>query len=92
MIHKIAILSNQATISAQNVLIALDMNPDTLPNESSSLLLKDRVQLAEKEHIANVLVMTDGKINKAAEILGLERTTLFKKMKKYGMKKIIGNA
>ena len=41
----------------------------------------------EKEHIANVLAMTGRKLNKAAEILGVERTTLFKKMKKYGIEK-----
>ncbi len=85
VVHKIAVLSNRSTISAQTVLLALDLNPNINFEESESLLLKDKVIQAEKEHIANVLSMVDGKLNRAAEILGVERTTLFKKMKKYGL-------
>lgn len=87
VIHKIAVISNQNTVSAQSVLLALELNPQMQFDESASLLLKDKVTFMEKEHIANVLAMTGGKLNKAAEILGVERTTLFKKMKKYGIEK-----
>ncbi len=56
------------------------------------MLLKDRVALTEKEHIVNTLAATGGKLNKTAELLGIERTTLFKKMKKYGIEKMSRDA
>ncbi|RMH63036.1 MAG: hypothetical protein D6677_08445 [Calditrichaeota bacterium] len=49
--------------------------------------LKDKIAFEEKKHILNVLQSVAGKLNKAAEILDVERTTLFKKMKKYGIEK-----
>ncbi len=87
VVHRIVILANQTSVSARNVLLALELNPETQPTESFSMQLKDVVALAEKEHIVNVLALTGGKLGKAAEILGVERTTLFKKMKKYGIEK-----
>lgn len=87
IIHKIAIFSEEAMISGRSVLLALGAEPQMPSDLSASMLLKDRVILVEKEHITNVLAATGGKLGKAADILGIERTTLFKKMKKYGIDK-----
>ena len=48
----------------------------------SSALLLDEV---EKEHIFKVLEMTDGNRSEAAQILGIHRDTLLRKLKKYGV-------
>ena len=40
---------------------------------------------AERRHIAKVLERTDGQVKKAAELLGVSRTTLWEKMRKLGL-------
>ena len=44
--------------------------------------------LAEREnrHIAAVLQHTDGNITRAAEILKVDRVTVYNKIKKYGLR------
>ena len=41
----------------------------------------------EHEHVASVLAGTGGNISQAARILGIDRVTLYSKMKKYGLKR-----
>ena len=40
----------------------------------------------EKQHIAAVLASTDGNVKRAAEILQVDRVTVYKKIKKYGLR------
>jgi DNA-binding NtrC family response regulator len=40
----------------------------------------------EKQHIAAVLIGTDGNITRAAEILQVDRVTVYNKIKKYGLR------
>ena len=41
------------------------------------------IEVVVRNHILNVLEETNGNISKAAEILGIQRTTLYNKLKKY---------
>ncbi|MEO0129553.1 MAG: helix-turn-helix domain-containing protein [candidate division WOR-3 bacterium] len=41
----------------------------------------------EKEHILNVLRIYNWNIKKTAQVLGINRVTLYNKMEKYGLKK-----
>ncbi len=41
----------------------------------------------EKMHIENVLKECDFNISMGAKVLGIDRTTLYNKMKKYGIEK-----
>lgn len=43
----------------------------------------------EQEHILRILKMTEGNKSKASQILGIERSTLDRKLKKYGIKKSV---
>jgi DNA-binding NtrC family response regulator len=47
--------------------------------------LREVVAAAEKAHIQNVLKMTDGKIEEAAQMLGISRKNLWEKRKMYGL-------
>ncbi|MCA8946934.1 MAG: sigma-54-dependent Fis family transcriptional regulator, partial [Planctomycetes bacterium] len=47
--------------------------------------LKDVVAAAEKAHIKNILRMTGGKIEEAAQVLGISRKNLWEKRKQYGL-------
>ncbi len=52
------------------------------------LATKDlRLNAVEKEHILNVLKICDWNIKKAAQVLDINRVTLYNKMEKYGLKK-----
>lgn len=61
--------------------------PLNLGNGEKDELIGQRVSLevVEREHIEKVLNSTDGNKNKAAQILGIDRTTLYNKLKKYQM-------
>jgi DNA-binding NtrC family response regulator len=50
--------------------------------EESLLTLDD----AERSHIVNVLRATGGHVEKAAEVLALSRSSLYARLKKYGIK------
>lgn len=47
----------------------------------------DSLSAVEHRHIASVLERTDGNITRAAEILGVDRVTVYNKIKKYGLKR-----
>ena len=49
------------------------------------------LECVERRHIAHVLILTNGHRTEAARILGITRTTLYKKMYEYGLDKV-GNA
>ena len=43
------------------------------------------IPASNRQAIANALAATKGERGKAAEILGISRTTLYRKMKQYGI-------
>ncbi len=52
---------------------------------AACLPLKTAVQEFEKEYIAKTLASNNGKKGKIAGLLGMDRKTLFRKMKRYGL-------
>jgi DNA-binding NtrC family response regulator len=83
VIERAVIVATDETLRAHHL-------PDELRGEETTLA--DRPQgglltLAEAEarHIARVLAHTNGQIGAAAEILGIHRNTLTRKMKEYGL-------
>ena len=56
-----------------------------VPSSQSSLSLADAREAAEKHQIARVLAENDGQIGKTAEALGVSRTTLWEKMRRYDL-------
>ena len=51
------------------------------PTENSDL----SIDTLESHHIARVLNMTHGNYAKTARLLGIDRTTLYNKVKRYGL-------
>jgi two-component system response regulator AtoC len=41
----------------------------------------------EKRHVAAVLAHTGGNVSQSARILGIDRVTLYNKMRKYGLRR-----
>ncbi|RLE19189.1 MAG: sigma-54-dependent Fis family transcriptional regulator [Acidobacteria bacterium] len=78
----------RAFVTAKGKLITTDelafLTPEKIPVMTSpSLSLAD----IEKMHIENVLKECDYNISMGAKVLGIDRTTLYNKMKKYGIEK-----
>ncbi len=69
------------------------MPADLFPERSTSPVMENRFiaslgtarEDAEKRHIQRALAMTGGAILPAAKVLGISRTTLWEKMKRYGL-------
>ncbi len=83
IIERAVLLSNSSTLSAEHLL--LSYNPST-SSESEDVDQDKSIAAVEKQHIAKVLTETSWRMTKASKILGINRTTLYNKIKQYGMK------
>src|SRR5438105_1221997 len=83
VIERGVIVANDDTLRAEHL-------PDEIRGEETALTCRPQgglLALAEVEarYIARVLAHTNGQIGAAAEILGIHRNTLTRKMKEYGL-------
>jgi len=83
------VIERAVLVAEGDVLRVEDLSEDLRAEETS---LPDRPQRAlltlaelEARHIARVLAHTNGQIGSAAEILGIHRNTLTRKIKEYGL-------
>ena len=78
----------RAVALSDNTLIGLSDLPSDL-RELSMVNVERQVwpslEDAEKAYIQKVLTLTDGHRSRAAEVLGIPRTTLWRKMKRLGL-------
>ena len=83
VIERATIVTMDETLRAEHLPEELRGEERALPNRPQGALLT----LAEVEarHIARVLAHTSGQIGAAAEILGIHRNTLTRKMREYGL-------
>jgi DNA-binding NtrC family response regulator len=66
------------------------ITPKDLPfqhSEKSSTAKSNSIADIEKNHIINILEQNNWNISRSAEILGIDRVTLYNKIEKYGMKR-----
>jgi DNA-binding NtrC family response regulator len=83
VMERAVILANDAALRTEHLPEEIRGEEATLPAGEQATI----VTLAELEarHIARVLAHTGGQISAAAEILGIHRNTLTRKMKEYGL-------
>lgn len=74
-------------IASEPQIWSRDLPPEITQQTSSSIIGSKTLEELEKEHIKKVLVEKDWDIQKAARFLGIHRSTLYNKMKKYKLKK-----
>lgn len=65
----------------------LIQDSDDYDHDSCTITLKQSIEEAEKKAIYNALTESDGKINQAADHLGISRKNLWEKMKRYRIEK-----
>ena len=83
IIERAVLLSNSSTLPAEHLL--LNSNPST-NSKSASVDGDSSIAAVEKLHITKILKETSWRMTKASKILGINRTTLYNKIKQYGMK------
>jgi len=83
VIERAVIVASESTILAEHLPDEVRAGETAVPETGARGLLT----LAEVEarHIARVLAHTNGQIGAAAEVLGIHRNTLTRKMKEYGL-------
>jgi DNA-binding NtrC family response regulator len=85
-----ATIQRAVTLTKREVLAPEDLYPDDAPaaslgGETSPLLLNDAVREVERRYLHEVLQSVGGQRMRAAQILGISRKTLWKKLKTLGL-------
>lgn len=88
VIERAIILSKGPLIVPEDfpeVLLHSSKHKEELPDSANGLKLKDALKSPEKDLIVKALEAVDWNRNEAAKTLGINRTTLYKKMQKFGL-------
>ncbi len=86
VIERIVILCRDCEISVDDLPESMrEVNGRLNKNGSESLSLKSALKFSEKEIVERALKQFNGNRKKAAEFLDINRTTLYNKMKEYGL-------
>jgi two-component system, NtrC family, nitrogen regulation response regulator NtrX len=84
LIERIVILNPQIRVDARHIPLAGFRKPTDRPLDRFGSLQEVR-EAAEREYILKKLEETNGNITRTAELLGLERSNLYRKMKTLGI-------
>ncbi|GAB4367119.1 MAG: sigma-54 dependent transcriptional regulator [Calditrichia bacterium] len=79
-IERAMVVGKKPELSVEDLPLYFDKRPNKI---SEKLALAD----IEKQHIEKVLAETEGNITRAASLLGIDRVTLYNKLKKYGIQR-----
>ncbi|MBC9206375.1 sigma-54-dependent Fis family transcriptional regulator [Roseomonas aerophila] len=63
-----------------------DLFPEHRAREAPPLSLSDARDAAERQHIRQILARSGNRINEAAQMLGISRTTMWERMRRLGIK------
>lgn len=78
-IERAVIMSRDRNIKIDDLIVPSKLNAQTLTEDSL------KVEDLEKDAIEKAIKKSEGNLSKAADELGIGRTTLYRKMKKYGL-------
>ena len=83
VIERAVLLSNNATLSAEHLLLGSEIGAKATGEDEDA---DQSISTIEKQHIAAILKETSWQMTKASKILGINRTTLYNKIKHYDIK------
>ncbi|MGA8579764.1 MAG: sigma-54 dependent transcriptional regulator, partial [Bryobacteraceae bacterium] len=84
LIERIVILNPQVRVDARHIPLAGTRKPQDRPTDRFGSL-QDVREAAERDYILRKLEETSGNVTRTAELLGLERSNLYRKMKTLGI-------
>jgi len=83
VVERAVLLSNNSTLSAEHLLLGSGTGTkDSVQDDDAD----QSIATVEKSHITEVLKDTSWRMTKAAKLLGINRTTLYNKIKHYSIK------
>ena len=86
VIERVIIMVNDDTITAQDLgFLGRDGVSDVPVEQGAVVPLSDARDQFEKEYILKVLASQNGNMSRTAEILGVERSNLYKKLRAFGI-------
>ncbi|MCA9731998.1 sigma-54-dependent Fis family transcriptional regulator [candidate division KSB1 bacterium] len=85
MMQRVIIFLSEHQISPEDLLIAFDEEQRTNIPVNKDTSLEKAVNSFEKEYIEHALIVNQYKIIATAKMLNIDRTGLYRKMKKYGI-------
>ena len=83
VIERAVLLSSNSTISAEHLLLGSDTEMKDIGQDEE---VDQSISAVEKQHITEILKETSWRMTKASKILGINRTTLYNKIKHYSIK------
>ena len=83
LMERIVIMNPQVRIDARHIPLAARRTPAPRPERFASL--QEVREAAERDYIVRKLEETQGNVTRTAELLGLERSNLYRKMKALGI-------
>jgi two-component system, NtrC family, nitrogen regulation response regulator NtrX len=85
LIERIVILNPQSRIDARHIPLTLSRKPAADRSAQRYGSLQDVREAAERDYIQKKLEESNGNVSRAAELLGLERSNLYRKMRALGI-------
>jgi two-component system nitrogen regulation response regulator NtrX len=85
LIERIVILNPQTRIDARHIPLSLARKPPADRGAQRYGSLQEVREAAEREYIQKKLEESNGNVSRAAELLGLERSNLYRKMRALGI-------
>jgi two-component system, NtrC family, nitrogen regulation response regulator NtrX len=85
LIERIVILNPQVRVDARHIPLNTLRRPAPPPSLERSGSLQEVREAAEREYILKKLQESNGNVTRTAELLGLERSNLYRKMKTLGI-------
>ncbi|MCP5006459.1 MAG: sigma-54-dependent Fis family transcriptional regulator [Planctomycetes bacterium] len=83
VVERAVLLSNTNSLSAEHILLG---NAFSKESDYEDTLTDHSISAVEHKHISKILKNTSWRMTKAAKILGINRTTLYNKIKQYNIK------
>jgi two-component system nitrogen regulation response regulator NtrX len=88
LIERAAVLTNETLIDAHLIHEAMQSEPLKSHFSAREQTLREARSQFEREFILKTLTAHQGKIQESAEALGIQRSHLWKKMKRYGIERV----
>ena len=85
VIEKTVIFSKGPQIQTEELILALQSDLQNDKSIPGNFTLKEFIDMQEKNYILQTLILCNGRKQKAAQTLGLDRATLWRKMQKHGL-------